>query len=218
MKQKGIALLITLFFISSISLIILKNLSDSEQFIDQSSLNSSLTQLKLTKNNIEEEVLGLTSKYNDNIDELIEVASIGIPFEYGDINISIMLDNYFQNGCLLSKINTQEDLLNLCGETIVENISYSYDFIELLKKYNINNPIKNKKQLEFFLDEYINETKDDKIVLVKDSFNYEKFDYNESVSYIQCIYNINHQGLDANGEFIFKLGEEKTKYSQFILE
>ena len=215
MKKDAIALLITLFFILAISVIILKNLDDSKSFIEEVSFDSSLSQIKLTNKNLKDEIINIVFTYKEQLDELLEVASIGIPFNYGDINLSITLNEYFIPDCYLNDINSTEQLNENCDEITVGNILYRYEFIDTLKQYK---PIKNQNQLNYFLDDYRNKTKDYKIYLSTESFGYTKEDTNTTKRYVKCNYSLNTNGLKSSSEFIFETTSKKIVSFEFVLD
>ncbi len=215
MKKKGIVLLITLFFISAISVIILKNLDDSQKFIEEVSFDSSIAQVQLTNQNLQDEIINIVSSNKEHIDELIEITSLGIPFNYGDINLSITLEEYFLPNCYLNDINTTEQLNEKCDETIVENITYQYDFIETLKQYK---PIKNQNQIDYFLYIYKQKTKDEKISLVNENFSYIPHDTNGTKRYIKCNYQLNTNGIGCSSNFIFEVDSKKIVSFDFMLD
>jgi len=213
MKKPAVVLLITIFFIMSISALIFKNLDDSKKFIDEVSLDISLVQLNITKKNIEDEVIKLANKYKDNIDELLAISSSSLPFDYADIKTVITLDEYDFKECKINNIKSVQWLYDKCDENITENILYPYDFVEQLKKYK---PLKTKEQIEYFLQEYQQETKDDKIHLIKDEFEY--FNVSDiNSTYLKCDYSVDINGINTEGEFIFKLGSRTLLLSNIYL-
>jgi hypothetical protein len=218
-NRKAVVLLITLMFISTISILILKNLSDSEEYIKEVSADLSLLQVKITNENIKDEVLKLTNIYKEDIDEILSVASIPIPFNYGNVISSITLEDYIFRECYLNDIKTNDDLLSKCSTEIIDNISYPYDFIEILNTYK---PFKNQKQIDYFIKNYQFKTRDKKIELIKNDFGFIKGITNntESVSeerYILCKYTISVESIKAIGMFIFKLGSKDIVFQSVNL-
>ena len=98
-------LLITLFFISALSVLILKNLDDSEQFIKATALDNTLIQLKITSRNIEDQVRKLIKKYNNNIDDVVKITQNGIPMNLKGIDMLIKLEYYNDIDCNINDIN-----------------------------------------------------------------------------------------------------------------
>lgn len=211
MKKQAVVLLITLFFISSISLLILKNLDDSNSFIDEISLGDKLTQIKLTHKNIQDEVIDLTSKHSENIDDILEVTSIGVPFNYADIELTITLQEYIPSGCYFNNIKKTETLYDMCDDSeIVDSILYQYDFRELLDKYQ---PFDSQEQIDYFLEQYRNLTRDENIDKIKDHIIYVKpLDENSTSDgdrYLQCTYDAVIKESSVKGNFIYKLNGSK---------
>ncbi|MEA2019775.1 MAG: hypothetical protein U9N59_15150 [Campylobacterota bacterium] len=209
MKPKGksaVVLLITLFFIISISTLISINLKEHEKFIDESKLETTLTQVQISSKNIESEIISLIRKYSDNIDEIIEITSNSIPFDYGNIKLNIVLDYYNIAQCNLNDINSSSPLNEQCEQDIVDNISYPYDFLELLDKYP---KFKSQDQVDYFLDDYKYQTRDETIDNIKDNFAF--LDTDDNKTYLECNYKmlINLDKID--GVFVFAVDGNQTK-------
>ena len=171
--------------------------------------------INITNKNVQYEVIKLVDKYKDNIDELLEIASAGIPFDYGNINLIIKLENYIEKDCNLNDIKNLKDLDNKCESISTDYISYPYDFMQVVKKYKPKNGFENQKQLEFVIDKYKLSSRDDKIDIVKDNFGFltiAQNQDNESISrYLKCSYDININNIKATSSFIFKLGLRKIE-------
>lgn len=207
MKKKAVILLITLFFISVISLVILKNLDDSEKFFNEVTFDTVSNQVMISDKNIKDELLGLIKRYNDDdeIDKILEITSSGVPLEYGDINLTLSMSDYTFQDCYLNDITTPEKLIDNCDEYTSNNILYLYDFVELLKSFGNN--INTKEKLDYFLTKYKQNTKDDKIDLVKDRFEVIKMppeDSNSSKRYLQCDYILRVSDKNVSCSFIIE--------------
>jgi len=213
--KKSIALLITLFFIASISVLILKNLNDSDSFMDEVSFDTALTQFKITNDNIQSEVMGLIKKYkddNESLSAILEITSAGVPFEYGNLSIFITLDYApFDPDCYLSNLkgdNALDTLFNRCDQDLLENILYPYDFIEIFK----NKDIKNQKQLDFLIDEYITYSKDDKIGSVREQFGYKNIvDANITEDRFRCEYELSIANINTKCYFDFNASAKEIE-------
>jgi type III secretory pathway component EscR len=201
-KKSGIVLLITLFFIFSISILILKNLQDHEQFLNESSLETTLIQMQMSSENIQNEVKSLVKKYKENIDEIINITSNGIPFDYGNIRLNIILDIYDVNRCDLNSIKFDQPFYEQCEQNIIDNISYQYDFIRLLKQYRNNyHKFSSQDQIDYFINDYKNKTKDENIDNIKNDFTFLKAD--ENTTYLKCSYEMLLNSNTINGIFVF---------------
>ncbi|MEA3314876.1 MAG: hypothetical protein U9Q30_03345 [Campylobacterota bacterium] len=205
--KKSIALLITLFFIASISIFILKNLNDSNSFMDEVSFDTALTQFKITNNDIQTEVMGLIAKYkddNETLGEILEITSMGVPFEYGNLSIFITLDYApILPDCYLSNLkgdNALDTLYNRCDEDLLKNILYPYDFIDIFKGQDI----KTQKQLDYLIDEYIISSKDDKMDSVRTQFGYiNTADLNITEDKFRCEYELTIANINTKCYFDF---------------
>ena len=84
--RKGIVLLITIFFISAISILILQNLKNTEEYLDTISFDTKLSQTQISMDNIQDEIPKFFKKNKDNIDQILENTAI-LPLSFGDINV-----------------------------------------------------------------------------------------------------------------------------------
>ncbi len=218
MKKKGIVLLITLFFISAISILILKNLEDSETFLNSISYDSKLNQLKITHRNIIKQVMKLVNENKDNIDIILEKAQ-SIPLSFNGINLVINLEILDSQGCNINDIKTVEDIEKKCTQDVSYNILDPYKFVGDLRKIvtdKNSKKIESKKQFDYFIDSYSKSVDDKKVLTIKDQFSY--FSTKVDTTYLQCDYDIFLQDeVSGHGTFVFKLGSSKEERSFFIL-
>jgi len=215
MKKKGIVLLITLFFITAISVLLLKNLDDSEKFIKEVSVNNALTQIKLTAKNTQEEILKLTSTYQENIDDILEITSAGIPFSYGDIDLVISLEEYDYKICNINDLNTTTHIYEKCAD-MMQYLNYPNDFIQELKPYI--KKVTTQEQIDFIIERYKTKTRDEKADNLKEYLSFLTLPNEESSTrYMQCKVNITTNENQANYFFVFKLGESKNILSEKLV-
>jgi type III secretory pathway component EscR len=85
----------------------------------------------------------------------------------------------------------------------VENVLYQYDFFEVyLKNYrNEYGKFTNLKQVNYFLNEYQKETRDDMIHNIKDNFTYIINDSNST--YLNCNYTVDINNIKSDVNMIF---------------
>ena len=200
-KQKAIILLITLFFISAISILILKNLNDSEKFFKVIQTSTALTQTNITINNIKNEILTLFKKEKNNLDKVFEFLPEILPLEFENIKSIISINQIYPK----DYYNLNDKLLNTkIDDEFKQNVNYTYDFFSLIKKRKITN----YRQINYIIDEYITLTKDDKITNIQDKFIY--FDMNDTnATYVSCKYDIDVSGLKSHVNMIFKASDTK---------
>ena len=205
MPKKSIILHITLFFITAISIIILKNLNDTENFLDDISHDNSLTQLQITINNIKDEIPKFLAKNKDDIDDILEYSSV-VPFKVKDIDILLKITEYKIPLLPINELNSTVTLEPI----FVENVNYQYDFLELVtkskKKYG---NYSNNAQIEQTIDDYIKLTKDKDILKIKKEFTFMTI--SENTRLIKCEYSIKVDDLNCKAFLIFDLSTSKIK-------
>lgn len=212
-KKKGIVLLITLFFISAISLLILENLNDSEKFINETSYDMKLQQLKISNKNIQNEIIDML---NNNFEKGIVEYTQPIALSFQGISIIINIEYLEDTSCNINKLITNKMLLTLCGEEVYSNISNKDKFIENLKQFTINGNISHQQQLDYFLEQYQKSTNDQKINSIKDSFGYIVKE--EESTFVKCTYDIFlDDSTFANSYFIFNVEEANIESSYYRL-
>ena len=203
--KKSIVLLISLLFISAISLLILDNLKDSEKYISISQNNSNLTQTNISILNLNAELKKLLNKINKNdLDEVFEKLQFIPPF--GNVVISNIK---FSKYTLEEKYDIQKNYNATSDTDIIDNINYRYDLYELAK----NKVILNNRQVDNIIDEYINLTSDNKILNIKDKFTFKLKDYNSTKTYISYNYNLQVNNINSHIDVIF---EHKTKQNLYF--
>ena len=216
MKKKGIILLITLFFISAISVLILKNLGDSEKFISEVSFDTKLTQFKIVNENVQNEIIKILNENKDYIDDILEKAQI-IPLRYGNVNLLIELVELPAKECDINTIKNVSDIAQQCTNDVSYNIENQYKFVEDLNKIRKDTNITNQQQLNYFIEEYKTSVNDDQIDDISDKFGYISIDKN--ATYLSCKYTIVLDDISkANSYFIFKLDSNIPLSSYFTLE
>jgi len=129
--KKGIILLISILFIALISLIILKNLDDSEKFLQHS--NMVANQVQTIK--IIEDVDGIIEKLyqthkNDFKEHLATLPNIPISYENIDLDIKI---NTFDEMCNINKLDSLE-----CNNLFAQNNINLGVFQENLNNFDKN--------------------------------------------------------------------------------
>jgi len=208
-NKKSIVLLITMLFISGISLLILDNLKDNDQFINSTKITPSLVQINISIKNINKEIYKLFNKIDKNdIDEITQQIPPTLP--YGDIVVSNILVKTldFTNKYDMNKDYTQTNDMNL-----IENINFLYDFNEITK----NNKTTNNRQKDYLINKYIKLTQDEKIINIKDDFVVNLVDYNLSKKYISCSYDLEVENITTHIDYIFE-HKGKDQYFDFYFK
>ena len=230
--KKSIVLLISLFFISAISVLILKNLDDTDSYISKQNSKFTKTQILLIIDNIKEEVsrlVSVTSENNLEDDILTDYYGLSFPLKIKDIDASFVLLPYQKENINLFK-NTEPEKYQDLSELFIDNSVYDFDyFIETYREISQNylknsseSEINSYKQIDYIFDEFIKRTYSDSILVLKDKigfFDYDqekakeekKYDYYELIvrvnflkEFIKARYILNKKGKVENFEFSFK--------------
>ncbi len=173
--KKSIVLLISLLFIAAVSLLIIKNLSDTDSYLSEQNAKFSKTQIMFLLNNTKDEISKILAK---NIDKEIlrDYTNKDFPILLQDAKITMRLEEY-------DKYN-----INLLNEKDEKKYEYFKDFlirndiydIEILKGILIeNNRIQNSKQLDESLEKFEKESYTSNIFKVKDYIGFMNYDKKE---------------------------------------
>jgi|OM-RGC.v1.013715467 hypothetical protein len=173
--KKSIVLLISLLFIAVISLLILKNLQDTDSYLAEQNAKFSKTQIMFYINNAKDEISNILSKKLDE-DILKEYIGVEYPILVQDAKISIKLEEY-------DKYN-----INLLNEKDDKKYEYLKDFLQRNEIYDIytlqailkeNDNIKNNKQLDNLFEKFEKESYNIDISKVKDYIGFMDYDKKE---------------------------------------
>lgn len=162
--KKSIVLLISLFFISTLSILIIYNLEETNKFITQSHDKLSKKQSVLLMNNLQKEV---SSKIKENKNSVLDTIDKGL---IENINLSIENMQIIFSLIPYDKVNLNDLIVE--NKKIVQETSsilnsyeiYNIDFLK--SRIKINN-IKTTKQLQFLIKAYAKENADETIYKMK---------------------------------------------------
>ena len=214
--KKSIILLITMLFITAIILLIMDNLKDSDKFFNTSSSGANFVQMNVSIKNINNELIKQLNKVSkEDLEDAFKKIKLltTMPIEIIKIkNIDskmITQDNYY---------DINKDYTNTDDSYLIENIDYRYDLFKLVKDKNITN----SRQLTSIINDYINITKDDKILkLIKDDkflINYKQYDdINNTKLFISCNYDLQINNLKSHIDMIFEHKKNDIKYFDFYI-
>jgi hypothetical protein len=199
--QKSIVLLITLFFITTISILILQNLKDTDDFLNELAFDNSLSQIQITIDNIQKEIPKYLNKNKNNIDAILENFEL-IPLFYGNINIVLNIVEYTLGEFNINKLTIK----NTSSDKFMNNIINIYDFVQLVNKHK---PYSSKDQILETINEYIELTHDKDILNIKDDFTY--FSVKKGVKLIECTYTLDVDNIESEVSFVFDLNTTSIK-------
>jgi hypothetical protein len=163
--KKSIVLLISLLFITAISALILKNLEDTDIYVQEQNSKINKTQSMMLIKNVQNEISSLLAKNKENVESIIEAQQDSYyPLNIENIEILFRLGVYDKVNLndLVSENKTIKqatiDRLNDLEVFNIDNLAY------LLR----GNKIESNKQLDNILTSFIKDTYDDKILEVKE--------------------------------------------------
>ena len=185
--KKSIVLLISLFFIAAVSLLIMKNLEDTDLYLSEQNSKFSKTQIMFLLDNTREEIKGILASIVKDVDEdkqrevLKDYVGVNFPILMEDARIIMRLEEYDKYNINLLKEskdkNADEEKYKYFKEFLArENI---YDFERLQDIYSENNQVKNSKQLDFILEKFEKESYNSDISKVRDYIGFQEYDKKE---------------------------------------
>tara|TARA_B100001063_G_scaffold246908_1_gene288448 strand:- start:8796 stop:9470 length:675 start_codon:yes stop_codon:yes gene_type:complete len=224
MKQ-SIVLLISLFFISSLSILIIKNLEDTNFFLEEKNFKLNRAQIITSLNNIQIEISEILKNNKDYVDDIIpELNFEYIPIKIKNILISFTVTKYDKvNINLLSSKNSMdyEEVTNLFSDYQISDFdTFRYVYKTIEDEYKNNNIksktfVKNNKQIDAIMDIFQKQTYNNEILNIKDKLGFIKKNENEKlyelfvkVNYLndfaKAYYILNEEGVVKYFESSFK--------------
>jgi hypothetical protein len=223
--KKSIVLLVSLLFISALSILILKNLEETKIFIEERNHKINKIQILTSIKNTQVEISKILLENNEDIDKIInELNSEYIPFNVKKISILIMLKDYDKVDVnLLSKSDSKKykEVQSLFLNNDISSFdTFRYIFKSLEQEYKSNtslskNIINNSKQIDDIINIFIKETYDNKILNIENNLGFLKKDENEKLyelfvkinyldDFAKAYYVLNEKGVVKYFESSFK--------------
>ena len=187
--KKGVVLFISLLFIAAVSLLIIKNLEDTDSYIHEQNSKFTKTQIMMYLNNAKDEIANVlkeneaqNSDKTDYREVLKEYTSKEFPIIMQDATITIRLEEYDKYNINLLKEKDEEKYKYL-KDFLIRNDIYDIELLkkiyeeyafELKDKNQINN-----KQLDFILEKFEKESYNTEILKVKDYIGFQPYDKKE---------------------------------------
>ncbi|MCP4971844.1 MAG: hypothetical protein GY932_14765 [Arcobacter sp.] len=195
--KKGVVLLITLFFITAISVLVLKNLDDTDKFLEKQNYIINNTQAIISIKNIKDEVSKILKRNLVNMDKAF--GNI-IPLSYDKLNIKFKVNRY--NRTNINDINNNDS--NSVLLFFQDNNIYDYDyFVQIYKEKFKNNDsqIENSKQLNDIINNFVIKSENKEILMHKDKLGF--IDSNDNKTY-ELFINVDYLDANANAYYILK--------------
>lgn len=228
--KKAIILLLSLFFIASLSILILKNLADTQEYLGQKNSQYAKMQMIYILNNVKSQVgsiLTLNSKNENEGENLLnDYFNKPFPLKIKDIAVVFSLNPYEKYNINDLKTNDEEkeeSKYRVFKRFLSDNNIYDFDKLVMIfqEKVGEKGKIENQKQLDDIIDTFIVEIKDDSILKIKDRIgfveyketetdeeNYEHYelfvDVNYLTNFMKAYYILKKNGEVESFEFSFK--------------
>lgn len=189
--KKAIVLFISLLFIATVSLLILKNLEDTDSYVSEQNSKFSKTQIMFLLNNTKDEMLGVLKFIAEqNTDEnkqrevLKDYVGVNFPIIMEDAKITIRLEEYDKyNIKLLNEKNRKTDEQKESYKAFVEYLKGYFINVEgleiLLNDLVDDGKIENNKQLDLLFEKFEKESYNIDISKVKDYIGFQDYDKKE---------------------------------------
>ena len=172
--KKSIVLLISLFFIAAVSLLILKNLEDTNSYVNEQNSKFSKTQMMFLLNNAKDEISKALAQNEGN--DLSSFLDLNYPIMIQDAKIIVRLQEYDKYNINLLKKSDEKEYVHI-KDFFQRNGIYDIETFRYLMKDNED--IENYKQLDELLNSFAQQTYKNDILELKDYLGFIKFDKKE---------------------------------------
>ncbi len=172
--KKSVILLITLFFITALSLLILKNLNDTDNFVQKQNYTLNNTQVLIAVKNTKNEIAKLLKQNKESIDEASEddpIFQTSIPIKIKDLTILFRIKKY--NKTNINEIDVKNS--KKVEEMFLKHNIFEYDLFKDI--YNDKLEIQDTKvdtikQLDDIISTFGIQTYSEKILNIKDKLGF----------------------------------------------
>lgn len=172
--KKGIVLIISLFFITAISLLVLKNLDDTDTFFKKQRYIEDNTQLLISIKDFQKELGKLLKQNKKSLDEVLESEIFEdsfIDLNIKELTISFKIKKYDKIN--INDINTENSIT--IRDYFTNNNVFNYDYFkDIYKEKFPNNNIKldNNKQMNDIINTFILRSYSKDILKIKDELGF----------------------------------------------
>lgn len=173
--KKGVVLLLTLFFIMAISVLILKNIDDTDTFITKQNYRLNNTQILIAIKNTKNEVIKLLQKNKDYIDKDLEKESLqnDISLNIKNLKIDFRISKYDKIDINETKIETSI----VMQELFSDNNIFDYELFKDVYFEKLNDKERNvetSKQVDDIINTFIIKNNSNNILKIKDQIGFLK--------------------------------------------
>ncbi len=211
-KSKGIVLFITLMFILAISVMVTKNLNDTNSYIDLSNSETYYVKSLITLDNLQQEFLNYFFKNKENLDSLLSEESFqkGMKLSYGDVHATVYFKEYTQiyNLNLLARNDAvfNKELAQFFSDNNVLEFERFKQWV--IGKVNQYGEITSFEQIDLLVDEFAKVNRYNEIRILVDKFTF--FDIKQKSVILGNII-VNHDNKVAQSDFIYDITSKKIE-------
>ena len=207
--KKAIVLFMTLMFIVVTSTLILKNLDDTNKFIEESNNDIINTKALLAIKNIQKEFISYFAKNKSRIDTLLLNKPFNDVFilEYGDIKANISFEKYDGKYNINNLVKQEDkDIQKLFSQN---NVPDFYTFRKIIIQNNkLYKDIENFEQLSSVIDTFIKQTNNNQIKNIYKNFSFINTNKN---TLLLCNLDITVLDKLVKSEFIYNVTSNEIK-------
>jgi len=205
--KKGVVLLITLFFITAISLLVLKNLDDTDIFLEKQNYIINNTQVLLAIKNTKNEIAKLLLKYKHEINKALDkdASKISVPINIEGLSIAFKLKKYSR----VDINDMKEESSKIVSDLFSNNDIFDYiEFKEIYKEklQGSNQIVKSTKQVDDIISAFILRSENKQIEKIRD-----KLGFLSEENLYELNIDTNYMGSQATSYYILDK-EGKVKY------
>lgn len=169
--KKGVVLFISLLFIAAVSLLIIKNLEDTDSYIHEQNSKFTKTQIMMYLNNAKDEISKVISKNQNN--KIKSYLNIDYPIILQDAEITIRLKEYDKYNINLLRSDDKKAYIYI--QSFLENNDI-YDIETFKYIIKDSQEIKTSKQLDELINNFSKQTYKNQILGVKDYLGFMDYD------------------------------------------
>ncbi|RXJ86035.1 hypothetical protein [Arcobacter sp. CECT 8985] len=218
--KKAIILLSTIFFITIISLLIITNLKQTDEYINKTTKDLDFTQAEILIKNISKE-LANHENLNEFSKNLDEDEYKQLPFKIKNIDINVALKLASKNSV---NLNFLIDSFNTNKMDLYYKVKQKLDFLFI--KFNIENSFyieqsifKNSKynsykQVQSVINNFYEKYHDKNIFKIKDYLSYKPIDNN----FLFCNINIKQNKSQIYSKILIDIKNKKADLLEFTIK
>ncbi|AXH12183.1 hypothetical protein [Halarcobacter bivalviorum] len=168
--KNGIVLLVTLFFIIALSVLVIKNLDDTDKYLQKNEYISNSNQLLINIKNTQIEVSKLLKTKSSSFED--DDLNVSLPLVSKDLKISFYLRKYDKVDINSINIKDNNELHNLFENYNVYNYDYFVDIYKQILNEKKISKITSSAQLDYVIDKFKIKTEDIQIKTINDMIGF----------------------------------------------